>query len=80
MKRDEYLTQSIVHAARGEKLPHSKLTDEQVESILSAGRQREHLRTYINANLTNKALAKAYNVSERCIEKIFSRESWSHVA
>ena len=48
-----------------------------VAEIRSAARQRQSLRQYIAANLSNAALAKKFGVHERTIEKILSRETWS---
>jgi len=80
MERREYRLQAATLAKRGQELPHSKLLDIDVISIRSAARQRESLRKHITENLSNKALAKQYGVCMRNIEKILTRETWSHVA
>lgn len=76
LARDEYLLRAIEFAARGEQLPQTKLTKDNVIDIKSALVQRENLRQYINENLTNKALAHRFNVHHRTIEKIASRQTW----
>lgn len=80
MTRREYLVRASELAARGQDLPQTKLLDLDVISIRSAARQREALRKHIAANLSNAALAKQYGMNVRNIEKIISRETWSHLA
>ena len=80
LERDEYLARTHELCARGQDLPQSKLLDMDVISIRSAARQRESLRKHIAENLSNAALAKIYGTHERTIEKILTRETWSHVA
>ena len=66
-------------APRGQDLPQTKLLEIDVISIRSAARQRENLRRYISRNLSNEALAKQYSTHVRNIEKIITRQSWSHL-
>ena len=80
MARGEYLCRVHEFCARGQDLPQSKLLELDVVSIRSSARQRENLRKHIADNLSNAALAKQYGVHVRTIEKILSREVWSHVA
>lgn len=80
MNRDEYLSSARANALRGQELPQTKLLDIDVISIRSAARQRDGLRKHIRENLSNEALAKAYGVHLRTIEKLVQRETWSHVA
>lgn len=59
-------------AARGEQLPHSKLTAAQVRSM-----RAEHVpysRTH-----GAPALARKYGVHLRTVEKILTWGSWTHV-
>jgi hypothetical protein len=79
MERTEYLQRRSEFAARGQELPHAKLLDLDVIDIRSAKRQREALLKHIRKNLSNEALAKRYNVHHRTVEKILSRETWSHL-
>jgi len=79
-ERGEYLARVHEYCARGQDISKSKLLDLDVISIRSAARQRESLRKHITENLSNKALAKQYGVCMRNIEKILTRETWSHVA
>jgi len=53
--------------------------DLDVVAIRSAKRQRESLLKYIRENLSNAALARQFGVHERSIEKIMSRETWTHI-
>lgn len=80
LDRREWQTRAREMALRGQELPHAKLLDLDVVSIRSAARQRDALRKHIAANLSNEALAKLHGVHVRTIEKILSRETWSHIA
>ncbi len=79
LERAEYLSRTREFAVRGQELPQSKLLDIDVHGIKSAVRQRENLRKHIADNLSNKSLAKTYNVHIRTIEKIVQCHTWSHV-
>lgn len=80
MARGEYLVRAHEFCARGQELPQTKLLPLDIGEIRSAARQRENLRKHIRENLSNAALAKAYGVHERTIEKVLSRETGSHIA
>ena len=80
MNRDEYLIRARELAPRGMDLPQSKLMPLQVAAIREAAVKREAMRREINETLSNAALAKAYGVHPRTIEKVLSYESWGHVA
>jgi hypothetical protein len=80
LERSEYLSRARSMALRGQELNHAKLLDIDVVSIRSAAKQRENLKKHIRENLSNEALAKAYGVHVRTVEKVLSYESWSHVA
>jgi hypothetical protein len=79
MKRDEYQQRQREMSARGMDLPQSKLLPLQVSAIRTAAVRREQMRREINETLSNAALAKAYGVHVRTIEKVLAFESWSHV-
>lgn len=79
MPRDEYLARARELAPRGQALPQSRLSDEDVADIRSAARQREALRKHIRDNLSNEALAKRLGVHVRTVEKVLSLETWGHV-
>lgn len=66
-------------AARGMDLPQSKLTPLEVAAIREAARRRAQMRREINETLSNAALAQAYGVHERTIEKVLAYGSWRHV-
>lgn len=57
---------------RGLELPHTKLGPDDVEEIYSAKRQREKLRTHIESNLSNKALAERFGVHLSTIERLIT--------
>lgn len=80
MNRDQYLLTARANAPRGQELPQTKLLDMDVIAIRSAARQRENLREHIRQNLSNEALAKAYGVHIRTIEKAVQYETWGHLA
>lgn len=79
MKRHEYLQRRTEFVQRGTDLPQSKLTEDDVIDIRSIQRQRAKLLAHIKENLSNDAMAKKYNIHPRTLEKILSRETWSHV-
>lgn len=80
MTRDEYQQRHREMSARGMDLPQSKLLPLQVAAIRAAAQKREQMRREINDTLSNAALAKAYGVSVRAIERVMSYETWGHVA
>ena len=69
----------LLRECRGQGLPQSKLMDLDVVAIRSAKRQRESLLKHIRENLSIAALARQFGVHERSIEKIMSRETWTHI-
>lgn len=79
LSRTEYQSRRTEFAARGQGAPGGKLTDLEVISIRSAHRQRVNLVMHIKMNLSNEALAKQFGVHVRSIEKIISRETWTHL-
>lgn len=79
MTRDEYQQRQREFSARGMDLPQSKLLPLQIVAIREAAQRREQMRREINDTLSNAALAKAYGVHVRTIEKVLSYESWGHV-
>ena len=79
LERGEYLSRARSMALRGQDLPQTKLLDMDIVSIRSAAKQRENLRTYIRDNLSNEALAKAYGVHIRTIEKCVQYHTGSHI-
>ena len=76
--RDEWEQRRTEFVNRGDALIHSKLTSDDVTEIRSIAIQRERLRSHIKANLSNAAVAKRFSVSERAIERVLSRQTWSH--
>lgn len=79
MTRDEYLIRSVELAPRGNKLPHAKLSPDQVECIRSSAKQRDRLRQHIRDNLSNESLAMQFGVHVRTVEKVLQGYTWSHV-
>ena len=79
LERNEYLSRVHEFCYRGESLPQSKLTNEKVLLIRSAALQRKNLQKYISDNLSAKALAKQFKISESTVEKVIQRYSWIHL-
>lgn len=79
LERGEYLSRSREFALRGQDLPQAKLLDLDVIEIRSMKRQRESLLKHIRDNLSNEAICKRYGIHPRTLEKIMSRETWSHL-
>jgi len=63
---------------RGEALPQSKLSEDDVRRIRKAVERRELLRKEASA-LTNKRLAEQLGVHQRTVEKVIQGYSWCHV-
>lgn len=78
INRDEWEQRRTEFVRRGLQLPQTKLMPLDVSEIRSAARQRDRLKAHIKDHLSNAALAKRFGVHERSIEKVLSRESWSH--
>lgn len=79
MELEEFRRRQREFQPRGMDLPQSKLTPLEVDAIRSAKRQRENLLKHIRENLTNEALAKAFGVHRRTVEKVLQGETWGHV-
>ncbi len=79
LDRDQYLLRAGEFAQRGQDLPQAKLLELDVIDIRSAARQRAALLEHIKNNLSNEALCKRYGIHRRTLEKILSRETWSHL-
>ena len=68
MNRAEYLTRAKECAARGEGLPHSKLSAEKVRFI----------RLNVNA-LTGLEMALEMGVHKNVISRVKNYQSWVHI-
>lgn len=68
MTRTEYLQRAREIAPRGNRLPHARLTPDDVRAI----RRNYHGRTA-------RQLAAQYGVHHRTIEKVRAYETWGHV-
>lgn len=79
LERAEYLSRARSMALRGTKLPQTKLTEDEVDAIRSAARQRDNLRQHIRDNLSNEALARQHSVHVRTVERVLQYDTWSHV-
>lgn len=79
MKRTEYLVRAREFQPRGSELAHAKLTEDDIQTIRSAVRQREALRKHIREFISNEALARRFGVHLRTIEKVVQRDTWSHI-
>lgn len=79
LERAEYLSRTREFALRGQDLPQSKLLEIDVIEIRSMKRQRENMLKYIKENLSNDVICNRYEIHHRTLEKILSRETWSHL-
>lgn len=79
MSREEYQQRAIELAPRGMQLPQTKLLPLQVAAIREAVALREKLRREITEKYSNEALAKAFGVHRRTIEKAISYETHINV-
>lgn len=79
LDRANYLIRSREFAARGFDLPQTKLPPLAVVAIRQAARERERMRQEINEKYSNAALAKAWGVHVRTIEKVLSYETGAHI-
>lgn len=79
MSRQEYEQRRTEFQPRGQDLPQAKLMDMDVIDIRSAARQRAALLKHIRENLSNAVLCQRYGIHRRNLEKILSRETWSHL-
>lgn len=70
--RHTYLCDARAYAKRGSDLPHAKLDESQVKA--ARAEYRPFCRTF-----GVPALARRYGVHRRTMEKIITRETWSHV-
>lgn len=65
-------------AKRGEELPQSRLTDDDVRNIRALIKHRSDLLSQAK-QLTNRRIAEKYGVHFRTIDRIASGETWGHV-
>ena len=79
MTRDEYQLRAGEFCKRGFDLPQTKIPPLAIIAIREAARKREQLRREITEKYSNKALAKAWGVHPRTIEKILSYETAKHI-
>lgn len=75
MSRFEYQQRAKERAPRGMALPQTKLLPIQVQAIREAVALREKLRREITEKYSNAALAKAFGVHVRTIEKVVAYET-----
>lgn len=63
---------------RGESLPQSKLTNDDVLYIREIVEKRDELKDRLKL-MTNKHLAKQLGVHHRTIDRVTAFENWNHV-
>ncbi len=63
---------------RGEDLPHSKLTDDDVRWINSVCERREQLQAELKT-MTNQAMADKLGLHRRTVDRVTAGENWGHV-
>lgn len=79
LDRQEWTLRAGEFCQRGQDLPQAKLLDCDVIDIRSAKRQRDALKKHIKDNLSNESLCKRYGIHIRTLEKVLSRETWTHL-
>jgi uncharacterized protein (DUF433 family) len=79
MNRREYQVRARELAPRGERLPHTKLSAEQVREIRRLAQVREQERARINAEFSNAAIAARYGVHRRTVENVLSYQAHVNV-
>ena len=79
MNRREYQLRARELAPRGERLPHTKLTADQVREIRRLAQVREQERARINAEFSNAAIAARYGVHRRTVENVLSYQAHVNV-
>ena len=66
-------------AKRGEDLPQSKLTEDDVRLIRQAHAEALAEIKRLQQHVSARALAEKFGVHVRTIEKVLSYQSWRHV-
>jgi DNA invertase Pin-like site-specific DNA recombinase len=79
MNRREYQLRARELAPRGDRLPHTKLTADQVREIRRLAQVREQERARINAEFSNAAIAARYGVHRRTVENVLSYQAHVNV-
>ena len=79
MNRREYQLRARELAPRGERLPHTKLSADQVREIRRLAQVREQERARINAEFSNAAIAARYGVHRRTVENVLSYQAHVNV-
>lgn len=79
MTREEYELNPSAHCKRGWDLPQTKLPPLAIKAIRESADKREQMRKEITEKYSNEALAKAWNVHVRTIEKVISFRTGKHV-
>jgi len=67
-----------INPARGTALPHTKLTEDDVDLIRRCVAERERMRREAN-KLSNQQLAEKFGVHQRTIDRITQNRGWIHV-
>lgn len=74
MDRHTYLVRARELAPRGDALPQTKLSADDVREIRRLAAVRERARVAINERLSNEAIAARFGVHRRTVEKVLSWE------
>lgn len=79
MTREEYYQRRFEFCRRGNDLPQTKLTAEDVKMIreLHAFKQDEIKR--LNKTLSIEGLAEKFDVSPGTVDKILRYQTWKHI-
>lgn len=79
MTRDEFLIRQHEFVARGEALPHAKLTEQEVKEARQIREQAQLFRKWIDEHFSVEGLARRYGVSTGAMEKVLNYTTWRHV-
>jgi len=77
MDRHTYIVRARELAPRGEQLPQTKLSADDVLEIRRLAAVRERARAAISERLSNEAIARRFGVHRRTVEKVLS---WERIA
>lgn len=73
------MTDNYQKCLRGEQLPQSRLTEENVREARKLYREARQAIRDLMDEYSAKGLAKRYGVHHRTMEKALRRETWCHI-
>ena len=72
LNREDYLKRAKEFAVRGDRLPQTKLTPDDVKRIRAMADKRDRLRKMITDRYSNTAIAEIFGVHPKTIEKVLA--------